>query len=81
MFRIYSSFLPLLHLTCSSLFGTGGSFDVTADVDVVDIAAAGQVVPTAVGFGERRQVKGEPWREAEDEITGLEIVLQAFCFI
>lgn len=50
-------------LTRAGLVGAAGGLDGAADVDEVIVAAVGQVVETAVGFGERRQVEGELCRQ------------------
>lgn len=52
-----------LQLTHSGLVGAAGGLDGAADVDEVVVAALGQVVEIAVGFGERRQVEGEFCRQ------------------
>lgn len=49
----------LLQLTCACHVWAAGCCDGSTDVDEVVIATVGQVVKTAVGFGERRQVEGE----------------------
>lgn len=51
---------PVSYLAGPRPLRTGAHFDRAAHVDQVGVFAVGQVVETAVRFGERRQVKGEP---------------------
>ncbi len=62
---ICGSSSPLFDLTGSGRFRTVGSFDATADVDVVVVVATGQVVEAAAGFGEGRQIEREVCGEKE----------------